>query len=81
LGSNVTTNPPRLVFGEQLGRRSPAGLILEIDIRKLLAGAVPHHKASVQFFDGPRRREAAGGWHHRGAYTVASHADIRMTSA
>jgi hypothetical protein len=21
LGSNVTTNPPRLVFGEQLGRR------------------------------------------------------------
>jgi hypothetical protein len=22
LGSNVTTNPPRLVFGEQLGRRT-----------------------------------------------------------
>jgi hypothetical protein len=38
-------DPARLVFGEQLGRRSPAGLILEIDIRKLLPGAVDYDKA------------------------------------
>jgi len=42
-------NPPRLVLGEQLGRRSPAGLIL---------GAVFHDKAGVQFLDRPGRREA-----------------------
>ena len=34
--------PPRLVFAEQLGRQSPPRLILEIDIRKLLAGAVDY---------------------------------------
>jgi hypothetical protein len=36
-------------------------LFLKIDIRKLLAVVVAHDKAGVQFFDGPRRREAAGG--------------------
>jgi hypothetical protein len=44
-----------------VGRRSSPRLILEIDIRKLLSVAVAHDKASVQFFDGSRRREAAGG--------------------
>jgi hypothetical protein len=34
----------RLVLREQLGRRSSAGLILEIDIRQLLPGAVDHDK-------------------------------------
>jgi len=34
--------------------------ILKIDIRELLAVVVAHDKASVLFFDGPRRREAAG---------------------
>src|SRR5262249_105911 len=35
-------------------------LILEIDIRQLLAVAVFDDKAGVQFFDGPGRRGAAG---------------------
>jgi hypothetical protein len=60
---NIHRNPPRLVFGEQLRRRSAAGLILEIDIGQLLPGAVRHDKAGVQFLDSPRRREATGGRH------------------
>jgi hypothetical protein len=39
----------------------PPGLILEIDIRERLPVGVAHDKAGiVEFFDGPRRREAAG---------------------
>jgi hypothetical protein len=38
---------------------SPAGLILEIDIRQLLAGAVLHDETGFQFIDRPGRREAA----------------------
>ncbi|MGB9391773.1 MAG: hypothetical protein WCB70_17560, partial [Xanthobacteraceae bacterium] len=54
-------DPPRLVAREQLGNRTPAGFILEINIRQLLAGAVLHDKAGiVVFLDSPRRREAAG---------------------
>jgi len=37
---DIAGDPPRLIFREQLGGRSPARLILEIDIRKLLPGAV-----------------------------------------
>jgi hypothetical protein len=44
----------------QLGRRSPAGLLLEVDIRQRLAATVAHHEASGLFFDVPGRREAAG---------------------
>jgi hypothetical protein len=44
----------RLVFGKQLGRRSPSRLLLEIDIGKLLAVVVAHHKAAGLFFDAPR---------------------------
>jgi len=36
-------------------------LILEIDIRQLLSGAVDYDKARFQFGDQPGRREAAGG--------------------
>jgi hypothetical protein len=28
----IRRDPPRLVFGEQLGRRAPAQLVLEIDV-------------------------------------------------
>jgi hypothetical protein len=52
---------PRLVFGEQFGCRSPAGLILEIDVGQLLPGDVFHDKASFQFINKPGRRKAAGG--------------------
>jgi hypothetical protein len=44
---HVGRNPPRLVFGEQFGRRAPAGLILEIDIGQLLPGVVGHDKAGT----------------------------------
>jgi len=65
--SNFHRDPPRLVFGEQLGRRSPAWLIpawliLGTDIGKLPAAVIAHDIAGVQFLDGPRRREAAW-WH------------------
>jgi hypothetical protein len=33
-----------------------AGLILEIDIRELLAGAVRHDEGGAYILDGPRRR-------------------------
>jgi hypothetical protein len=34
-------------------------LVLEIDIRELLAAVIAHDKTGVQFLDCPRRREAA----------------------
>ena len=42
---DIRRDPSRLVFCEQLGRRSPARLILEIDISQLLFGALDHDKA------------------------------------
>jgi hypothetical protein len=50
-------DPPRLVFGEQLSYRSPARLILEIDVSELLAVGVAHDKAGFQLLDRPGRRE------------------------
>jgi hypothetical protein len=46
-----------------LAAESPPRLILEIDIGELLPVLVTHDKAGVQFFDKPRRREAAGQRH------------------
>jgi len=37
---DIHRNPPRLVAGEQLGRRSPAGLTFEINVSELLAVVV-----------------------------------------
>jgi hypothetical protein len=45
---------------ESAKSRAPPRLILEIDIRKLLAGAVLHDKGRTDVLDSPRRREAAG---------------------
>jgi len=55
---------PRLVAGHQMRRRSPAGLILEIDIGKRVAVGVADDETvlaelHVRVIDGPRRREAA----------------------
>ncbi len=36
----VRRQPPRLVPGEQLGRRAPTGFLLEIKIRERLPGGV-----------------------------------------
>jgi hypothetical protein len=30
---NIRRDPPRLIFAEQLGRRAPPQLILEVDVR------------------------------------------------
>ena len=43
-GSLDGRDPPGVVAGEKLRRRSPAGCILEIDIRKLLAVVVADDK-------------------------------------
>jgi hypothetical protein len=54
-------DPPRLVLGEHLRRRSPTGLFLKIDIGELLTVAVLHDEAGiVVFLDRPGRREATG---------------------
>jgi hypothetical protein len=58
---NVAGNPSRLILAQQLGRRLPSRLILKIDVSQFLAVAVGHDKASFQYLDGPRWREAAGG--------------------
>ena len=36
----VHRRPPCLVLGQQLGRRAPAGLVLEIEITERLSGGV-----------------------------------------
>jgi hypothetical protein len=67
---HVRRDPPRLVFCQQLGRGSPARLLLKVDIGQLLAAAVLHDKAGFQFLDRPGRREAAR--HHFGRYSTPS---------
>jgi hypothetical protein len=48
-------------FVTNLAADPPAGLILEIDVRELLVGAVDDDKAGFQFIDQPGRREARKG--------------------
>jgi hypothetical protein len=57
---DVRRDLARLVFGGQLGGRSPAGFVLMVDESKLLAAAIDHDKAGFQFLNSPRRREVAG---------------------
>ena len=49
----------RLVFGDQLGRRSPAGLVFEVDVSELLSVSVVHDIVVRLHLSRPRRREAA----------------------
>jgi hypothetical protein len=42
---SIRRDPSRPILAEQLGRRSPPGLIVEIDIGKRLSAAVAHDKA------------------------------------
>ncbi len=58
----VRRHSSRLVASEQLGRRSPAGLILEVEIGERLPGTVADDEAGVvRLIDRPGRREAAHG--------------------
>jgi hypothetical protein len=49
---NIHRDPPRLVAGEQLRRRSPAGLVLEVDVGERLAAAIAHDQTRRRLFDG-----------------------------
>ena len=62
----LAANAPGFIAGEELRRRSPAGLLLEIDIGERQAAVILHDEAGVRLLDGPRRREAARGprWRH-----------------
>jgi len=60
---DIRRDPPRLVLRELLGRRSPAGLILEIDAGERLAAVVAHDKtrasnSSIDQSGGKRRAES-----------------------
>ena len=52
---NVHRDPSRLILAEQLGGRASPRLILEIDIGKLLPGAVRHDESSAAQGGGQRR--------------------------
>ena len=47
---DIRRNPSRLIFAEQLGRRSPPRLIFKINIRKLLSVVIAGDEAGVLFF-------------------------------
>ena len=62
---DVHRNAPRLVPGQEIGRRSPARFLLVIHIRERVAVPILHDEAIVvMVFDDPGRREAAGGSGH-----------------
>jgi hypothetical protein len=50
---DIGGDPPRLVFGEQIGCRSPAGLLLEIDVGGPLAVCVANEVARGLLLDRP----------------------------
>jgi hypothetical protein len=58
---DVRGDAPGLVAGEQLGRRPPCRLLLEIDVGERLPVGVADDEAGVGLLDGPGRREAALG--------------------
>jgi hypothetical protein len=63
------------MLGEQLGRRAPAGLFLEIEIGERLPGIVADDQAGVVvLFDRPRWREAARGGQGAGTQRLARRA-------
>jgi hypothetical protein len=57
---NVRRHPPRLIPGEQLGRRAPTGFVLKIKIAERLPDVIAHDEAGVVgLIDRPRWWEAA----------------------
>ena len=57
---DVGGDAPGLVAGEQLGRRAPSRLILEIDIGQRLTAGVADDEAGVGLLDGLGRRGGGG---------------------
>ena len=60
---DIHRNPPRLVLGEELGRRPPVRLIGIIDVGKLLSVRVAYDVVVRLQLGIPRGQEAAGGEH------------------
>ena len=63
---DVDGDAPGLVAGEEMRRRAPAPLLLEIDVGERLPVGVADDEAGVGFLDGPGRREVARGLGMRG---------------
>ena len=60
-GAALCPSVLRVGGGQQLGRRAPTGLVLEIEITERLPVGVLHDEARVvMLIDDPTRREAAG---------------------
>ena len=57
---DVGSDLPRIVARKQLCCRSPAGVILEIDVGQRLSVSIPHDDTAVEFFDGPGRWKVVG---------------------
>ena len=57
---DIGGDAPGLVAGEQMCRRAPSRLLLEIDVGERLPVAVADDEAGVGVLDGPRRRESGG---------------------
>ena len=59
---DVCHDTPSFIAGEKLGRGSPAGLVLAIDVAQRLSVTVLDDEAGGRLFDRPRWREAASCW-------------------
>jgi hypothetical protein len=57
---DIGSNLPRIVARQELCYRSPAGVILEIDVGQRLSVSIPNDDTAVEFFDGPGRRKVVG---------------------
>ena len=75
----IGCDPSRLIFGEQLRRRSPPRLILEIDIGELLSRAVLHDEGGTDIFDRPWRREATRGFSAAASFSFPTAAPSETT--
>ena len=56
---DVHGDAPRFIAGEQLRRRAPTGLLLEIDVGERLPVVIADDVAGVGLLGGPGRREVA----------------------
>ena len=56
---DVRRDPARFIAAQKLCRRTPAGLILAIDVAKRLPGSIANDKAGGRLFDRPGRWESA----------------------
>jgi hypothetical protein len=55
---SLRCDAPRLVAGEEVRRRAPSRLLLEVDVGERLPAACFHDEAGVRFLNRPRRRGA-----------------------